>query len=72
MRWRKTETLGFDRQTSITERCARLTFQLNEILRQTLVRSNSHSRHVRNKIAIGKDEFRGENLRADFETLIQI
>lgn len=72
MRWRKTESFGFDRQTGVAERRTRLTFQLNEMFRQTLIRSYSHSRHVGNKIAIGKDELRSENLRSDFKTLIQI
>ena len=72
MRRREPESFGFNRQTSIAECCARLTFQLNEIFWQTLIASYSHSRHVRNEIAIGKDEFRGENLRSNLETLIQV
>ena len=72
MRWCKPEPFGFDRQTSITQRCACLTFQLNEVFRQTLIASYSHSRHVRNEIPVGEDEFRGENLSSNLETLIQI
>src|ERR1700752_2832519 len=72
MRRRKTESFGFNRQTCITECRACLPFQLHEIFRQTLVGSYSHSRQVRNKIAIGKDKLRSENLRSNFKTLIQI
>ena len=72
MRWCETKSFGLYRQTRIAECRASLTFQLNEIFRQTLVGSNSHSRHVRDEIAIGKDEFRSENLSSDFETLIQV
>ena len=72
MRRSKTESLGFDRESSITERRTGLTFQLNEIFRQTLVGPDSHSRHVRNEIAIGEDEFRSENFSTNLETLIQV
>src|ERR1700752_2459964 len=68
----ETETFGFDSQTSITESCACLSFQLNQVFWQTLIRSNSHSRHVRNEITIGKDQFCCKNLSPYLETLIQI
>jgi len=66
------ESLRFDRQTRITQSRSRFSFQLNKRLRQTLIPPDAHRAHVRNEITIRKEEFCRENLRTDFQTLIQI
>src|SRR5215217_7726729 len=66
------ESLRFYRQACITERRSCFSFQLDECLWQTLLLPDAHGAHVRNEIAIGKEEFCRENLGADFKTLIQI
>jgi hypothetical protein len=45
---------------------------LNEIFRQTLIGSYTHPFHVRNEIAIGKEQLGRKNLSANLNALIQI
>jgi len=72
MRRCEAESLRLDSETRITERRARLAFQRNERFWQTLICSDPHRIHVRNEIAIRKQQLGRENLRADFERLVQV
>ena len=72
MRWREPEPFGLDREACITQRRSGLTFQTDQILWQTLIRSNPHQLHLRDKVAVRKEKFGSENLRSDFQTLVQI
>lgn len=72
MRRREAETFSFNCEGSITERRARLPLQVDQILRQTLIRSYSQAAHVPHEVAIGKYQLGRKNFRADLETLVQI
>ena len=72
MRRSKPESFSLDRETCVTESRSGLPLQMNEIFGQTLIGSNAHPVHVRNEIAIRKEQLRRENLSADLDTLIQI
>ena len=72
MRRCETEPFCLDCQARITQRRAGLSFQADQILRQTLISSNPHQLHLRDKVAVGEKKLGGENLRSDFQTLIQV
>jgi len=68
----ESESFRLNGQSGIAERCSGFAFQTDERLWQTLIGSNAHHFHLRDEIAVRKEHLGGENLCADFQSLIQI